>query len=250
MTIGKKLKQLRERNNLTRKEVADKLKDLGLDISDKTLYGYESDRNSANADMFLALCKIYKCNNIMETFSNSVDEVLFTNSEWEMLEKYRSLDPYGQETINMLLDREVARSAALADKNNRIELLSNQLEANSTTLCLYPQLHKIAAAGTGFYFDDIPTDTVRAPYMENADFIIGVNGDSMEPTYSDGDQVYVEKCQIIKTGEIGIFTIGNEWYIKEAGPEGLLSHNAQYPMIPGSENIICVGRVLGKVEEV
>ena len=27
---------------------------------------------------------------------------------------------------------------------------------------------KIACAGTGFYFDDIPTDTIEAPYVEGA----------------------------------------------------------------------------------
>ena len=55
--IGDTLKKLREENGMTRKEAAEKLKALGIDISDKTLYGYESGRNSANADMFLSLCK-------------------------------------------------------------------------------------------------------------------------------------------------------------------------------------------------
>lgn len=52
MNVGERLKKLREVNNMTRKEAADKLRELGIDISDKTLYGYESGRNSANADMF------------------------------------------------------------------------------------------------------------------------------------------------------------------------------------------------------
>ena len=60
MNVGEKLKFLRESNNMTRKDAADKLREFGVDISDKTLYGYESGRNSANADMFLTLCKIYK----------------------------------------------------------------------------------------------------------------------------------------------------------------------------------------------
>ena len=105
--IGDTLKKLREENGMTRKDAADKLKNLGIDISDKTLYGYESGRNSANADMFLALCKIYKCNNIMGTFSETVEDILFTNNEWNMVEKYRSLDPHGQQTIDIILDREL-----------------------------------------------------------------------------------------------------------------------------------------------
>ncbi len=251
MDIGEKLKQLREANGMTRKDVADKLKAFGIDISDKTLYGYESGRNSANADMFLALCQIYKCNNIMETFSSSVDNVLFTNDEWKMIEQYRLLDLSGQETVSAILKHECERVKELAQKDDRI----NELEAkpiiiekhDDTMMRIYTYLRKIACAGNGFYFDDIPTETIEAPYLEGAEFIVGVNGDSMEPTYKDGDLVYVEKRQIIETGEIGIFIINNECFIKEAGEEGLISHNPKYPMIPGTENIQCIGKVLAKI---
>ena len=110
MNIGEKLKLLRENNNMTRKEVADRLKNFNIDISDKTLYGYESGRNSANADMFLALCQIYKCNNIMETFSNTVEDVLFTNKEWTIIERYRKLNPHGKEVVDFVLSKEYENS--------------------------------------------------------------------------------------------------------------------------------------------
>lgn len=120
MNIGEKLKQLRENNNMTRKDVTDKLKQFGIDISDKTLYGYESGRNSTNADMFLALCQVYKCNNVMETFSNSVDDVLFTNAEWETIQKYRNLDPHGKEMVDMVLDKEHERCLELNKASGNI----------------------------------------------------------------------------------------------------------------------------------
>lgn len=121
MSIGEKLKSLRENNGMTRKEVADKLKEFNIDISDKTLYGYESDRNSANADMFLALCKIYKCNNIMTVFSDTVDDVLFTNQEWKMIEKYRKLDDHGKEMVDFTLQKEWERSIDFIKKSNVTE---------------------------------------------------------------------------------------------------------------------------------
>lgn len=251
MDIGEKLKQLREANGMTRKDVADKLKAFGIDISDKTLYGYESGRNSANADMFLALCQIYKCNNIMETFSSSVDNVLFTNDEWRIIEQYRLLDLSGQETVSAILKHECERVKELAQKDDRIKELEVRpiiIEKHDDTMMrIYTYLRKIACAGNGFYFDDIPTETIEAPYLEGAEFIVGVSGDSMEPTYKDGDLVYVEKRQIIETGEIGIFIVNNECFIKEAGEGGLISHNPKYPIIPGSENIQCIGKVLAKV---
>ncbi len=53
---------------------------------------------------------------------------------------------------------------------------------------------------------------------------------------------------ILNTGEIGIFMVNNECYIKEVGEDGLLSHNPKYKTIPGAEDIHCIGKVLGKVD--
>lgn len=238
------LKQLRKTSGFSALEVVAMLKDYGIDISSKTLYGYESGLSMLNADVFVALCRIYKCDNPMDIFgSPSV-----TSIEMNLIEKYRSLDPYGQETVNYILDRETNRVQQLQDaqKESPAAVISSQ-EQSGTRVSIYTYMHKIAAAGNGFYFDDIPTETIEAPYMEGADFIIGVSGDSMEPTYSDGDLVYVEKSQIVESGEIGIFIVNGECYIKEAGKDGLLSHNPKYKSISGNEHIICVGKVLGKV---
>lgn len=81
-----------------------------------------------------------------------------------------------------------------------IARLEASLQDRPAALRIYTYMHKIASTGAGFYFDDIPTDTIEAPYLPDADFIIGVSGNSMEPTFSDGDLVYVHKCQIIETG--------------------------------------------------
>lgn len=119
--IGETLKKLREKNNMTRKEAADKLKALGINISDKTLYGYESGRNSANADMFLALCTIYKCTDILGTFSEAAEDILFTDTEWEHIEKYRSLDPHGKDLVDTILDKEHGRCKAARNDDDMPE---------------------------------------------------------------------------------------------------------------------------------
>jgi phage repressor protein C with HTH and peptisase S24 domain len=84
---------------------------------------------------------------------------------------------------------------------------------------------------------------------ENADYTIGVSGDSMEPTYYDGDIVYVQKATHLNVGEIGIFQKDNCIYIKEVEENGLVSRNKKYKPMTDGGDVICLGKVLGRVEE-
>lgn len=113
---------------------------------------------------------------------------------------------------------------------------------------LVPYYGHIASAGTGQYvFDDIPPEMIEIENnMDNmqVDFAIGVNGDSMEPTYHDGDTLLIKKQSEICTGETGIFMINGEAYVKELGNGVLVSHNKNYDDIPLTSNTICIGRVI------
>ena len=82
--------------------------------------------------------------------------------------------------------------------------------------------------------------------------VFNVISGSMEPTYSDGDIVLVEKCATLDVGEIGIFTLNGDVYIKELGEKCLISHNTAYKPIKIGEadSIYLSGRVIGVVEEV
>lgn len=243
--IGEKLKEIRESMNMNKKEFAQYL---GLKYT--TYNGYETEAREPASD-FLIL--------ISEKFDVSIDYLLGLKSnseilhsyqlrsgEYEYIKKYRSLDSFGQETVNMILDREL----------KRIEMMDNSATNKSDGKIIRPTrfmayYQKLASAGTGEYiFDDIPIDTIEVrldEISEKADFVIGVNGKSMEPTFYDGDKVFVERCQIIETGKIGVFMVNNECLIKEAGETGLISHNKNYKTIPGNESIQCIGKVLGKV---
>lgn len=246
MSIGSRIKELRIKHNITQEELA---KMIG--VTKGAIANYENEVSSPKIDLMYKLFDALDCDaNYLHqddmkalTYKNKATPEEFEN----IIKKYRSLDPYGQETVNYILERESTRVSALDKKDFRIKELEAINALPPAPRRIYTYLHKIAAAGVGFYFDDIPTDTIEAPYRENADFIVGVNGDSMEPTYSNGDLVYVEKCQIVEPGEIGIFMVNSECFIKEAGHDELISHNPKYKPIPGTEHIICVGRVLGKV---
>lgn len=106
-----------------------------------------------------------------------------------------------------------------------------------------------ASAGTGQYLDysTMRMVSVGGNIPENADYILKVSGDSMEPQFKDGEFVFVNKSPVLNTGDIGIFYYENNVYIKKYGADGLVSLNPAYPLIPMDEDISCLGKVIGKV---
>lgn len=254
-SLGVVLKELRKKKKLTAKETADKLSSLGYEISEKTISGYETGIRMPNADVFMALCTIYDCKNILEMFSFiKADYSIPTDSEWKMVEKYRFICTHstdGASVVDTVLDRECEVAKKLKEQKEQLEKVQKtelKVAEEIIPTRLWAYYGKIACAGTGFYFDDIPTDTIEAPDAD-ADFIIGVNGDSMEPDYFDGEKLYVKKTERINPGEVGIFTINNECFLKEHGKDGLVSRNKKYDDIPGSEDVRLIGKVVGKIEE-
>ncbi len=87
--------------------------------------------------------------------------------------------------------------------------------------------------------------------VRHTDVVITVSGNSMFPTFCDGDELMVEYTSQIKDGEIGIFVVNGEGYVKEYRQDGLHSHNPQYKTIHPTQDddFRCIGRVLGKITE-
>ncbi len=93
------------------------------------------------------------------------------------------------------------------------------------------------------------------PLLHRSDCVYKVNGDSMEPSFRDGDLVFVEripKGKPLRFGEIGAFAVGSECYIKEYRQDGLHSRNGRYPVMrfdaDGAADVYLIGRVLGLVD--
>lgn len=95
-------------------------------------------------------------------------------------------------------------------------------------------------------FKDI--EVLYTPEAEAADYAVTVEGESMSPDFHDGDIVLVKSQQQIDIGQIGIFTIDGDGYIKEYGEDCLISRNPKYPDIfpEEYEEVKCCGLVLGK----
>ncbi len=110
-----------------------------------------------------------------------------------------------------------------------------------------------AGAGTGVYLDESRTEPLKIVHTNIADranYAIRVSGDSMEPKFHDGDIVLVETCPSINIGEIGIFIVNGEGFIKQYDGDTLISLNPKRKNIHLQEDdtVFCRGRVLGIAE--
>ena len=87
---------------------------------------------------------------------------------------------------------------------------------------------------------------------EQTDFGVRISGDSMEPLYHTGDVAWIQKKDSLANGEIGIFYLNGNTYIKELHdePDGvyLISLNQKYRPIQvlESDSFKIFGKVIGK----
>ena len=79
-------------------------------------------------------------------------------------------------------------------------------------------------------------------------FCVPVSGDSMEPLYHDGDTLIVERNESMSLGDVGVFTLNGEGFVKELGRGELISLNPEYSPIPYDESLIQNGEVIGVLD--
>lgn len=171
-------------------------------------------------------------------------------SEYEHIKKYRSLDTHGRDMVDTVLQKEVERMAELEASRPTVIDIQPHLE-DSTRLIEY---HRSASAGTGVFIlgsegvEQIPIP--NTPENRKVDYAIKVSGSSMEPDYFDGDIVLVSQKVELNHGDVGIFIVNNDAYIKEYGETELISRNpdADNIIISEYDNIVCMGKVVGKYE--
>lgn len=79
----------------------------------------------------------------------------------------------------------------------------------------YDYYDHAASAGTGQYLNDVRVEQIELPVDIDADFVIPIKGDSMEPDYHDGDLVFIQTSVELNDGVIGVFNYNGEAYIKQ-----------------------------------
>ncbi|MES5890755.1 helix-turn-helix domain-containing protein [Lacticaseibacillus paracasei] len=104
--------------------------------------------------------------------------------------------------------------------DNVVNLDEARAERNLDEPAFNVEIDGIVAAGYGAFNDDRnePMDTVKIPdsaIPSHYDYCFKVVGDSMHPTYDDGEFVFVQKTQDVTNGMIAVVDIDDMTFIKK-----------------------------------
>lgn len=246
MTFGEKLKQARTDAGLKQSELA---KIIGT--TNTTISNWEKGVSKPDLDMLSYICGALKVR-----ASYFLQPILPDDGvsipEFNLIKKYRSLDPHGQDMVDTILIKEyerVSKYGKLTAPATIIEFHPKQ----DNNLLVFPYFRAGVSAGSGiFILGNEAEDEIELPALpeyEAADFAIDVNGDSMEPDFSHEDIALVQRDAEMHIGDVGVFIVNGDAFIKELGEKELISRNKDYKKIPIHEgdNVVCMGKVIGKV---
>ena len=203
---------------------------------------WEAGRARPDLNVIPSLCDALKIS--VSTFFGLPGAMKELNmDETQLVESYRKINARDRFLIRNTLDKMLELSEAELWDYCRVSYI--------------PIMHNYqqAAAGSGVALDEATeqyqTFIKKSALAERADEIVTVNGSSMEPMFHHGQDVFVEHTNELSTGEVGLFVVNGDGFIKEWAKDHLHSFNPEYPdiILHDEDNIRCIGRVLGTVEK-
>lgn len=166
-----------------------------------------------------------------------------TADEQELFKIYRGLSIENKARVR-------ERATVLSELETTV---TKEPESEQETIFIEYSTLKVSA-GTGEpLIDDTYHDFLkvkRNDLTEEANFAVQISGNSMLPRFKDKEWVLVRSQPDVEIGEIGIFIIDGNGYIKERAADRLVSINPEYDDIFFKENqdIKCKGLVIGTLE--
>lgn len=234
-SIGRIIAENRKQKGLSQQELAGLLSQQGFDVTLKAISKWEKDTREPGLRAFLALCKILDIGDIYDTFIGENPYSIMDGLNQEGKDKVREYAKILK--ASGLFEPEVTNILPFRKREIYMDIFGDAV-----------------SAGTGNFLSDAPKESyeVGALVPDNADFGVRISGDSMEPDYYSGEIAWIQKKDSLSNGEIGIFYLNGEAYIKKLsdGPEGsfLISLNEKYKpiAIKESDSFKIYGKVVGK----
>ena len=199
--IGNQIKTFRKSAGFTQDELAKR-----LNTTKQTISRYEKGDRKANQDMLFELCDIFGVS--IDDFFPSQNEALQSPPASPIQTIYDELKPPRQAKVLNYAER--LRDEQRNEEETKINEVSEVIQLYSYDYYDHP-----ASAGTGQYLNDVRVKRIELPVDIDADFVIPIKGDSMEPDYHDGDLVFIQTSVDLNDGVIGVFNYNGDAYIKQ-----------------------------------
>lgn len=232
--IGNNIRELRKSRGLTLEELSDELNRKypnTLNFNKGKLSKWENNKEEP---------KLSSVRIIADYFEVTVDDLVDGVYDKNIIIIYNKLNPKRKIKVYNFAERQL-------EEQNR----SNVVNMNDY---IEEKMSGYLSAGTGEYLSESVDEEIRIPKSivpdAEYDLILQVNGDSMEPMFEDHEYIFVKKTTEIRSGQIGVFIIDGESYLKKAYIEDnhlrLVSLNTKYEdlMFDDVNDIKVVGTVV------
>lgn len=230
--IGNKIRFYRTKMNLTQDQLGEK-----LDTKKATISNYETGYRTPKQDDLFEIAHILnvKIDDLFPQRHTDKNDISIV---------YNKLIPPRQRNVldyaNHQLELQNNTKDNIVDFN---DYKDNKVSETS--------VYGVVSAGTGEQIFDEPQFKVSVKgEIPTHDIALQVNGNSMEPMFHDKEIIFIEKTHEIKNGQIGVFIIDGEAYVKKVFVEDdrltLVSLNKNYPDLHFYENqsVELVGKVI------
>ena len=202
--ISYRIRELRLANNLEQTEVADYL---GYK-SDTTVSKWENGKNLPTGAKLVKLAKLFNTTTDYILHGKDINTTVSPDSLTQQItDKVVQLTTQNKKIV-------LRTSEELLESQNEEETKINEV-SEVIQLYSYDYYDHPASAGTGQYLNDVRVERIELPVDVDADFVIPIKGDSMEPDYHDGDLVFIQTSVDLNNGVIGVFNYNGDAYIKQ-----------------------------------
>ena len=204
---GEVIRQYRESANLTQPKLGEI-----LGVATNTVRNWELGKFEPNITQMRKLCTLFNLS-IAEMLNLPGNNDL-SFDEQQLIDSYRRLSDVNQRIsqrlISTILD-EQEKAVTVQDATPKIIPLMRKMKVFDLP----------ASAGYGDWLEHGDYTMMSFPETEipdGTDFGVRVDGDSMLPRYNDGQIAWVQETRTLYDGEIGIFIVDGDAFIKQFRP--------------------------------
>ena len=197
--LGNSIKEVRKSKKLTQKKLAE-------------LTGFKqntiSNHENGNRQLDEGDIRIYaQALGVSPQYLFDLSKPTSVDSTPQIQTIYDELNPPRQVKVLTYAERQLKEQNEEETKKNEV--------SEVIQLYSYDYYDHPASAGTGQYLNDVRVERIELPVDIDADFVIPIKGDSMEPDYHDGDLVFIQTSVDLSDGVIGVFNYNGDAYIKQ-----------------------------------